>query len=367
VLADGTIQTFHRPLPGQAPNDLYWAVLGGGPGSFGVVTEIKLECIRDSDHPKSFGYERALFFENKVFRDAMMQVKYWTENINNPDFPKDVDLMVSASSMSFNPARPFGGILLELVYGNYDGAMATPSQVNAALQVIDDTINTATRRRSAFAPSYVFFDTRRASPSDRKRALSYMSKAFVREPGIKTTYGAHPGREFTFPYKKRLQCTTKPLTQQFVNDFSNLVRDVIHGPDKENIKLVFQMTLGGGQVKNPGEKGSRRVNTSISGRDHVIGIVLAKANRFQERMQMLVDEEFGEDLRMQWGSFGNVDMKEVWQHYYDSKELYEKLQDIKKATDPNDVFHTKFTVPLPDDDDVSEALDAPPVKKRKTS
>ena len=48
----------------------------------------------------------------------------------------------------------------------------------------------------------------------------------------------------------------------------------------------------------------------------------------------------------QWASHGDLDMdkKEVWEKYFDKPETYHKLRRIKKDVDPNDVFHSRFTV-----------------------
>ncbi|CAN0502122.1 unnamed protein product [Scytosiphon promiscuus] len=55
-----------------------------------------------------------------------------------------------------------------------------------------------------------------------------------------------------------------------------------------------------------------------------------------------------EDIRMTWGSFGDIDMNNVHEEYYGSGNgLYEKLQTLKKDLDPLDHFHTPFNVQLP--------------------
>jgi hypothetical protein len=148
------------------------------------------------------------------------------------------------------------------------------------------------------------------------------------------------------------------LTVDFVNDFTKLVDEVINGPDRGNIKVVVQMFLGGGQVR---KLGGEQSNNSISGRNYTVGVVFdifyndktdgmkAKAEDFQKRMGDLVYRELdgGREIRMQWGSFGITNMNDVWHYYYDDKAHYEKLQKIKKETDPGDMFHTSFTVQLP--------------------
>lgn len=46
------------------------------------------------------------------------------------------------------------------------------------------------------------------------------------------------------------------------------------------------------------------------------------------------------------GSVGQLEMSrsEIQGWYYDSPEIYQRLQDTKKLVDPEDVFHTSFTV-----------------------
>jgi len=48
----------------------------------------------------------------------------------------------------------------------------------------------------------------------------------------------------------------------------------------------------------------------------------------------------------QWASHGDLDMnkQEVWEKYIDDPATYHRLRAIKKAVDPNDVFHSRFTV-----------------------
>jgi FAD/FMN-containing dehydrogenase len=379
VLSDGSLKTVVRPDPGEATDDIYWAVLGGGPGSFGVVTEIVFECIRDLDHPKSFGYCKNLIFEKNVFKDTMTAAAKWTANVKDSTFPPDVDLMVTAASHSWDPLRPFPIILLEMVHGNYKGKNETHAETEKAINVFDETIKEALQRKSWLKSLPGGFDTRITRASDPKRALSFMSDAFVRRGWLGTTVFGDKGREFHFPYMKRLFVTEKPLTMRFVEEFTDLVDEVINGADKDDIKVVFQMALGGGQVKNPHGEAVPTKIVSMSSRNYTICIVFdifyndktkeikRKAENFLERMQILVDKEFkgDRDIRMQWGSFGDTNMSDetIVKMYYDNTELYNRLQKVKQKVDPEDVFHTEFTVQLPRSTELSTDTDRDTLKE----
>ncbi|KAJ9441401.1 6-hydroxy-D-nicotine oxidase [Diplonema papillatum] len=60
VQAGGSVKTVHRPRWGARPfslNDqLYWAVMGGSAGSWGVVTSYTIRAKRDCDYPESTYY-----------------------------------------------------------------------------------------------------------------------------------------------------------------------------------------------------------------------------------------------------------------------------------------------------------------------
>ena len=69
VLADGTLMNVVRPVDdetSQLNNDLYWAVLGGASGSWGVITEITLKPRMDADYFSVYGTTAWLFEEEGV-------------------------------------------------------------------------------------------------------------------------------------------------------------------------------------------------------------------------------------------------------------------------------------------------------------
>ena len=117
--SDGTLRTVHRP-PAQDRSGLFWGVLGGGPGSFGILTEVTFECIRDADHPYSWGYQGYFVYEKGLFSRAMNEFKVWSEKVasGDPAFPKDVDLQISliADKAAGKPV-----LVIEMINGNRDG------------------------------------------------------------------------------------------------------------------------------------------------------------------------------------------------------------------------------------------------------
>lgn len=321
---------------------IFWGVLGGGAGSFGVITNVEFECIKDLDHPYSCGYSGTYFYHKAIFRAAMMVVKQRTVDVCNDSdrLPKDCDLMVTCMSGNVRgPCRP-RVVSIEMIHGNCAGLPLSEGDIGLAR--MKNEIDYIKDKR----PYWWSGPMENFTPSEQK-GLSAMSEAFVRNSGM-----TEDGREFKYPYVKRVNCTTKALTEEFVEAFVDLCHRAMR---TRRVRFVFQMVMGGGAYKENGDKGI----TSIPHRDIVIGIVFdcfhfdndagkTAATKLHREFGELVGSSWGEDIRMMWGSFGETDMDLVNGEYYGRcNGLYKSLQDLKKEVDPLNHFHTPFTVQLP--------------------
>lgn len=87
--------------------------MGGGAGSFGIITNIVFECIRDVDHPNSCGYQGIYFYSKTVCKAVMAVVQKRTEDVFNPDaLPCDCDLVTVVSAVRLPPGH---GCICKLV------------------------------------------------------------------------------------------------------------------------------------------------------------------------------------------------------------------------------------------------------------
>jgi FAD/FMN-containing dehydrogenase len=330
--SDGTLRTVHRP-PAQDRSSLFWGVLGGGPGSFGILTEVTFECIRDADHRYSWGYQGFFGYEKSLFSRAVNEVKVWTEKIVSGDsaFPQDVDMEISLFADT-PPGKPI--IVIELVNGNRDGR----NDQGRNRQFLEQTLRNITRGASGIPELGGY---------QGERALSFMADSFVRRRDFTSD-----GREFAEPYKKRMNCTKRPLSADFVDAFVDLADRVVNSG---TVKLVIQILFGGGAYASPEVTPPL---TSICHRDTAAMIVfdcfytsngLQDAERFQAEMEGLLGVFSGDqEVRMLWGSFGdtNIANETVRRCYYDD-DTWRDLQKLKKEMDRDDLFHTEFTVQLP--------------------
>lgn len=334
---------FTRPADGGndgPPNDsdVFRAVLGGGPGSWGVLTEITFDLVGDGQYPNSKGYTRTYLYEKKGFIAAMRQLRAWVELQANNSLPSGIDLFISVVSGDLVQTRP-GALIVETMCRTTAGS----PKINEVVTAVDEAVSPLNR-----------LGAKLASPIKGAAPMSLIAHKGVREIG---TFGLPPsGREFDYPYKKSLHITLTPFSDAFIDDFVKLVDNVYN---HRGLKVVVQTAVGGGDFKGNGQKR----NTHMQRREGLVQLVFdvfykpgfeAIATQYQAEMKTLLDDfSDDKDIRMCWGTFedagsagAQLDMRrqEVQNFYYDSPDEYARLKDIKTYTDPKDVFHTPFTV-----------------------
>ena len=103
ILADGTKRTVKRDSQDPIDKDLWFAVLGGSPGNFGVVTSIAVKCFKDVDYPKARGFKMAWFFRRATLQQLVQIINEINDDPNNdPDF----NLTVIALGEEYDPDVP---------------------------------------------------------------------------------------------------------------------------------------------------------------------------------------------------------------------------------------------------------------------
>ena len=103
IMADGVRRTVMRDSPETAAadgsavsdRDLFFAVLGGSPGNFGVITHLHLRPLRDKDYPSSRGLKILLHYSRDVVEKLLVLL---SEMIDDPDYSGDYDFSITVLS-----------------------------------------------------------------------------------------------------------------------------------------------------------------------------------------------------------------------------------------------------------------------------
>ena len=151
-------------------------------------------------------------------------------------------------------------------------------------------------------------------------------------------------REFLLPYNKRTRSTNSVQlsSNSWITQFTQHVKNLLQTP---NLFISSQLQIMGGPnsmlLKNAGN------GTAYTWRDATVVATWDAfysnqdddaAETWQRGSDQLANQYFDRaDRRLLWGSYGEWDMMQVWQHYYDPA-TYQRLQQIKRDNDPKGLF-----------------------------
>jgi len=360
VLADGEIREVTRDSEKQEDLDIYWAVMGGSPGAFGVTTELIIHPILDEDYPHSTGFSNAYSYTKERMEASLKILENFINRSKAGDedaICDELDLMVSLSSNSGNRLVPWlnqekdsitpnlSTIIFELECRDQSNPKAR-AQMDEIMKEFHDTV----MKKWELNPLALLGENYDGKTHYK---LSQMSLFFTRKPPGVT--GGEIGRENRKPYRKQSYGSNEKLKEGWAQSFADLLDDTVE--TDADISCVFQVVVGGGQQSNLGKAGLN----AIAHRDAQLhGLVFdlfrgeddasfKEADKLGKRFELDVvnkHQTAHPKVMAQWASHGDLDMnkRKVWEKYFDKESTYRRLRKIKKNVDPEDRFHSRFTV-----------------------
>ena len=105
VTANGEIRSVTRDSPAQKDKDLYWVILGGNPGAFGVTTNLIFHPLLDEDYPHYTCFSSTTLHSPKKMKAVFEILKDLINRSNKSDdnaLAEGLELMVARSSNKNN-------------------------------------------------------------------------------------------------------------------------------------------------------------------------------------------------------------------------------------------------------------------------
>ncbi|CAH0020149.1 unnamed protein product [Clonostachys rhizophaga] len=322
--------------------DLFYGFLGGSPGNLGVLTHFKIEVQDDKKYEGSKGLWMAFHYRKDTLK-ALLDIL--VQKGEDPNFPRGYDFIVNVLSRQLN--------LLDLFPGSEDELKRKlPDDIHDGKNNIADLLKFKYALIVVYAQwvhvgeepySSDLFDKIKKVPHDFKfgketpdgTPMSFITSMWLfKSP-----------REFPYPYVKRTN-TTKSLALSksgWSDWFSGRINEVLKTKGN-GLWVSSQLQVFGGK----GSLFQKNANngTAYCFRDATFGgtwdvfyqNTKEAAEQWQEENDKGAVTHFSqEDRRLLWGSYGDWNMKNVWQFYYDS-DTYKKLQKIRQTYDPNGTF-----------------------------
>lgn len=365
-LADGKQRTVAADSPEPFDQDLFFAVLGGGPGNYGIVTHITVRPYKDSDHSYARAFKKVIPYDptrdHKVLVKLFDLVKEWENAPSDYDFcftvaageeefianqiglaSKD-DFMVTYFGGK-NHSSPFDVVMVYFQYSNLDNKPNTydPKWCNK----IEAILNTANKGGSWWAQLKRWFEQKILNRLE-KQDNSQITRMSTSVTELWTYEGT---REFNYPFLKYGQVTDKVATDEW-SEWAAKRIDMMTGRRDKGLMIFVQCQNFGGKHSAVTRNGERK-QTAYSWRNTTIGCNLDlfydpnKPNAPEEALKwhkLNVHEGVGthgrfsvSDHRWIWATHDNLNMQDVWQYYY-SAEDYARCCAVKAKVDPQGMF-----------------------------
>ncbi|KAI0150348.1 FAD-binding domain-containing protein [Xylariaceae sp. FL1272] len=333
--------------------DLFFAFLGGSPGNFGVLTHFTIQAHQDEDYNGSRGMKAMYFYDTNTLKRLL---DILVEMSDDENFPRNYDLCISVLSSAFplldlcpgldehmarkHPeARHMTNGSYRRLYGD-NGLIAWPRAIAVYAQWVPfesgDECDMSWFDRIKEGSDWILGD----NDVNEKRSMSELTGDWI----------FRNVREFEKPYVKRTYSTnSRTLGKDGWAEWAVNRIDAIVRPEHNRCWLSAQLQCFGGKnsmfTRNAGN------GTAYSWRDTSIGCTMdcfhdAETKVRAEDWQKVNDEEAigpngifsKKDRRVLWGSYGDWNLDEVWDCYYDDRAKYERLQNIRKVADPYGTF-----------------------------
>ncbi|KAH6866269.1 hypothetical protein B0T10DRAFT_573701 [Thelonectria olida] len=326
----------------ESQPDLFYGFLGGSPGNLGVLTHVKIEVQDDKKYQGSKGLWLAFPYKQKTLK-ALLDIL--VKKGEDPNLPRGYDFTVNIVSRQIDLLGLFPGSEEELkkklpddIHNGKDNIADLLKFKFALIVVYAQWVNLGEEPYSSD-----LFDQIKSVPSDFK--IPKESQADTPMSSIAAMWLFKNPREFPYPYIKRTN-TTKSLALSksgWPDWFSGRINEVLKSTDN-GLWVSSQLQVYGGK----GSMFQKNANngTSYCFRDANFGgtwdVFYQKTKEAAEQWQAENDKgavtHFSqEDRRVLWGSYGDWNMKNVWQFYYDP-DTYKKLQKIRQTYDPKGTF-----------------------------
>ncbi len=389
-LADGTKKTIRVDSPEQADKDLFFAVFGGGPGNYGIVTHITIRPFKDSDHTYARAFKQIIPYDATLDHNVLVQLFDLVQEWENAPGDYDFCVTVAAGEEDFianrlgraskddfmikhfgdkNGSSPFDVLIVYFQYSNLDNKPDTydPAWCNK----IEAILRTANHGGSWWKRFKLWVE---------QKILNLMVKRDNSEitpisESITQLWTFEGTREFNYPFLKYGQVTDKVVSPDW-SEWAATRIDEMAGRSEEGLMVFVQCQNFGGKNSAATRNGGRR-QTSYAWRNTTVGYNLdifynrnmPDAQKYaQDWHRGNLAEGVGPngkfstvDHRWFWASHDNINMHKVWQYYY-SEEDYAKCCKIKAEVDPDGVFTPNmFVVGYPDSAPKRLTLNGAPV------
>lgn len=327
VLADGMLHDIQTPSNQTSTlnNDIFYAVLGGASGSWGVVTELTLNTVRDEDYFSVY-WKLAYWWDTPEDTEGIVNMmRKWAELAKEK---KDDWRWASHWSIVGAKNVPTFGNRIQL-----EGSWVAPIDQKDEydfdfFQAVDNACTKCKRFR--------FINV--TEPLSDIWHNRY----------IRTLINKNTGREFPVPYTRAMQQMQDFPDPDEIEGITRAMAKLLPGRFSPHF-VINQLTT----LRNA------RPNRALPWPQDSLGVTLdyfyvPTTDVFIDHEQRTLnfgkevrDSMQGQDHRMFWAAYDGPDLEKDWPQYFENEFKFRRLQKIKGRYDPHNLFQNKMSIPLP--------------------
>jgi hypothetical protein len=349
ILASGEKQRIVRPEAGKTTehnDDVYYAVLGGGKGGdFGIVTHWEFTPLRDEKYPNSACYTFLWLWSEEKMKVVVRRMEQLSKLCADGTVPSDYEFMLTITGYGWMDllSDSIKSELRKLGFGD-DLSIPVPPMIQLWM-----CFTNKGGQGEKFDDQW--FESFTAEDVCGEPLVPARLRNTPVSEGLAQHFIMKQDREMDYPFVKRFR-VTMDVPQGFAEAYAERMYKIMSLPNALCQHLVSQMQIyAGGAVAENGKAGV----TSYSWRKQAFamshdsfysgGWFCGDEQQNAEQWQRENDAVFigqkafaDADMRMFAYTFGDRALDQVWPHFYDSKEKYERLRRIKGKLDPDGLF-----------------------------
>ncbi len=359
VLADGSVQNIMKPTEGgtsEFNDDMYYAVLGGASGSWGVITEVTFNSI-DENQYHTFYWEVNYYYNDDTKEDVAKMLQEYVKLPIDDNRWSMVWSFLGGKTLfdafffenGLGPDKGFNLVTLDFAWVSKKSESSQEDALAEATNMFEKVTNACARCEINLS----YF------PPNTKGLIGPASK-------LHHDHTVHDFRQtglVGLPYSASFQQGPKYPDRKSVVKILRLMDDLMPMNGLKGNEHVFVLA----QFDSTPTKGFKDNKKALPFQGDVFGLHLdvfdlspyfnpsntgvdiPSYKKIQRRIQDLVISATGNvDHRMFWAAYEDPTLHcgGDWEKYYESQEKFKELILIKSCVDPGNMFKNSMSVPL---------------------
>ncbi|KAL7518124.1 hypothetical protein ACHAWX_002982 [Stephanocyclus meneghinianus] len=366
ILADGSLVSVSSPqkkYTNKFNDDIWYAVIGGASGSFGVIVDVTFNPI-DEQKYSAFSWEVFYFYSDTTKHCIINMFREFAYMLGDEKFTNDSrwNLMftLSGSKTYLFPtlkSLTFNSVQLDFTWvaSGSSGGRETFSEAQAIYDRLHNAFTFQGNDSRCITLDQYFEMSGLGELGKTRFSSTYANAADAKPMSVLhkevtlVDWGALGFEERGVPFKSSYQQGPNyPRADDLLKVFDLIDALMPKNPQTDERFVIAQIGPLIGPLKSVR-------NVAQPFQDDVFGVIVDVwsfdgddySQRLRELQDMVISSVGGVDHRTFWGAYEDICLEcGAWKKYYESRSKYDRLKKIKGCVDPDNLFKFRMSIPV---------------------